>query len=87
MPSEVVKNRIVTEQGREIVTVMDDYGTELHIYIPVADTAFRQARIDAAIAQQTANTAALESYASTHSIDLSEQRAAGLAKKAKLKGK
>ena len=83
MPADVVSSHLIAMQGQEIVHIMDDYGTDYYLTIPVTDSANRQTRINAALAQQSANQAALEAYAAAHGIDLSAQKAAGLAKKAK----
>lgn len=84
--TDLVNSRIIPEQGREEITLMDDYGTGLQVYVLVTDAANRQRHIDGATATMNANQTAMEAYAATHSIDLSAQLAAGLAKKAQLKG-
>ena len=81
MPASVVRSEINPSQAHEKITVMDDYGTEAQLYVPVSDSANRQHHIDAMLAQQTANEAALEAYAKAHGIDLSAQKTAGLIKK------
>jgi hypothetical protein len=86
MSAEVTNSRILPAQAQEVILIVDDYGTEYTLQIPVTDSANRQTRIDAAVAQQSANQAALEAYASTHGIDLSAQKAAGIAKKNSMKG-
>lgn len=86
MSAEILTTRLIPEQGNEEIIIMDDYGTEYRLYVPVTDPANRQSRIDGALAKQSANQAALESYAAAHSIDLSAQRAVGAAKKAAYKG-
>jgi hypothetical protein len=86
MPAEVVDNRVLPAEAQEVLLIMDDFGTAFSLQIPVSDSANRQTRIDAAVAQQSANQAALEAYASAHGIDLSAQKADGIAKKNALKG-
>lgn len=87
MPSEVVKSELLPATGREKITVMDDYGTAMEIYVPVSEASLRQGRIDDAIAQQNTNQTQVESYAAaaTPPIDLSAQKAAGIAKKEAIK--
>jgi hypothetical protein len=85
--TEIVNNKIITAQGRELVTLMDDYGTESHVYILVTDPANRQRYIDAATATLDSNQTAMEAYAKTHNIDLTAQKAAGAAKKLAAKAK
>jgi hypothetical protein len=86
MAAEVVSTRIIPAKGQEVLTIMDDYGTELLLHIPVSDSAQRQGRIDAAVALLSSNQTALEAYAATHAISLATERAAGRAKKDKKKG-
>jgi hypothetical protein len=78
---EIVNNRIITAQGRELVTLMDDYGTESQVYILVTDSANRQRHIDAATATLEGNQTAMEAYAMANNIDLTAQKAAGASKK------
>jgi hypothetical protein len=86
MPAEIIHTRIIPEEGREVIGIMDDYGTPFQLYVAVSDAANRQLHIDAALSQQSANEAALEAYAGAHGIDLTKQKKAGLAKKAAAKG-
>jgi hypothetical protein len=86
MPAETILTRLMPAEAQEAILIMDDYGTEFNLSIPISDSANRQTRIDAAIAQQSANQAALEAYAVAHGIDLSAQKAAGIAKKNNMKG-
>jgi hypothetical protein len=86
MSAEIVNSRVVPAQGQEVILIVDDYGTEFTLQVPVTDPANRQTRIDAAVAQQSANQAALEAYALAHGIDLSAQKAAGISKKNAMKG-
>lgn len=86
MPAEIVHTRLVTAAAHEVLTIMDDYGTEHILHIPIKDGANRQARIDKTVALMSANQAALEKYAADHGHDLSAQKTAGLAKKQALKG-
>ena len=81
MPADVISSTLLPAQGRELITIMDDYGTEFQLYVSVSDSANRQSYIDAALAQQSANQAALEAYAAQHGHDLSIQKAQGMAKK------
>jgi Cft2 family RNA processing exonuclease len=82
MAAEVVKSQLIAALGREVITILDDYGTEFQLQVPVTvDAATRQSRIDAAVAQQSANEARLVAYSKTHDLDLSAQFAAGQAKK------
>jgi uncharacterized protein YjfI (DUF2170 family) len=82
MAAEIVNSGILPAQGQERIVIMDDYGSDLQLYVSVSDAANRQTLIDAAIAQQSANQTALEAYAAAHNIDLSAAKAAGEAKKA-----
>lgn len=86
MPAEIIGSRVLPAQGQEVITIMDDYGTEFTLNVSVNDSANRQSHIDTALAQQTANEAALEAYAGAHGIDLSAQKAAGITKRNALKG-
>jgi hypothetical protein len=86
MPAEVINNRVLPAQAQEVILIMDDFGTAFSLQIPVSDSANRQTRIDAAVLQQSANQAQLEAYATAHGIDLSAQKAAGIASKNALKG-
>jgi hypothetical protein len=86
MPAEITHNKILPSLGQEVITITDDFGTDFLLHVPVSDTAHRQTRIDSAIAQQSANQAAIESYASTNKIDLTKEKTAGMAKKAHMKG-
>jgi hypothetical protein len=86
MPAEVITNRVLPAQAQEVILIVDDYGTEFSLNVPISDSANRQTRIDAAVAQQSANQTALEAYATAHGIDLTAQKAAGTAKKNQLKG-
>jgi hypothetical protein len=82
MPASTTSSQIIPALGMEKVSVMDDYGTEFHLYIRVGDSANRLQSIAATLAQQSANETVLESYAATTGSDLSALKAAGLAKKA-----
>lgn len=83
MPATVVASQLVPAQGQEAITIMDDFGTPYQLYVRVSEDASTRAQlISEALAQQTANEAALKSYAATHNIDLSAQLAAGAAAKA-----
>lgn len=83
---DVVKTQLIPGQGREEITVMDDYGTAHIVYVAVGNAKNRDALVAAAVAQQTENETALEAYATAHKIDLSAKKAAGLAKKQTTKG-
>jgi hypothetical protein len=81
MAADVVGNKILTAQGRELITIMDDYATEFQLYVAISDTANRATLISNALTQQSANQTALEAYATAHNIDLTAQKTAGIAKK------
>ncbi len=55
MPAEIVHTRLVTAAAHEVLTIMDDYGTEHILHIPIKDGANRQARIDKTVALMSAN--------------------------------
>lgn len=85
MPGEVVSSNLRAEQSMEDVHVMNDYGTETILGLPISDVANRQTRINAAIAALTAQETALETWATQTGTDISALKTAGLAKKAKAK--
>jgi hypothetical protein len=84
MATDVVGSRIYGDLQMEKVTLCSDYGAVQLLQIAVSDSANRASLIAAAQAVGDANQAALEAYATTHSLDISAQKTAGLAKKAAL---
>lgn len=87
MAIEMVRRELRAARRDEYVVLMDDYGAELHLAIPVSWTAAqRQAKLDAATAQHAAGEAALEAWAgrgdATAKADLERLKAAGLKRKA-----
>ena len=81
MPAEIITSQMETATGREIIFIMDDFGTEFQLYVSVKDAANRQGHIDAALLQQSANEKNIEDYAAQHGIDISAERVAGKQKK------
>jgi Bacterial Ig-like domain (group 3) len=81
MPADIVGDRLLPAKGQELITIMDDYGTAFQLYVMVTDSANRQTNITNALTQQSGNQAALESYATTHGIDLTAEKAAGIGTK------
>jgi hypothetical protein len=83
MPAEIVK-KIARAGHRDIyVTVMDDYGAELHRALPVTLTAAeRLAKINSDIALMNAGQQQLETAAAEEGLDLAAAKTAGVAAKA-----
>lgn len=86
MPAEFINSALIADKGVESVLIMDDYGTDFRLTIPVSMVAQRAQIIADAITERTAYQTSIEAYATANGIDLSAQLAAGLAKKAKAKG-
>jgi hypothetical protein len=88
MPAEIVKKSMRAGRRDIYVSVMDDYGAEMHVALPVTlSAADRLAKTNAAIATMNQGQALLESAAAEEGLDLSAAKTAGLAKKAAEKKK
>jgi hypothetical protein len=89
MPSEIVKKEIVPGHAIERISIMDDYGAEHVLQIPVTWTkaGARQHKIDSTLAEHDAREAAFESYANEngYTAQLAVLRSLGQLKKAKAK--
>jgi hypothetical protein len=84
MATDVVGSRIYGDLQMEKVTLCNDYGAVMLLQIAVSDSANRASLIAGAQALGDANQTALEAYATAHSLDISADKTAGLAKKAAL---
>lgn len=83
MAAEIAKDTIDPVLRAELLVLMDDYGAELHVRMPVSLTAEqRQKRIETKIASHSAGQAQLEAYATAAGIDLTAQKTAGQQKRA-----
>jgi hypothetical protein len=82
MSIDIVSKNIDTGEKRERLILMDDYGADFHVYIPVTATAAERATsLQNAITLMQSNQDAMEAYATANGHDLSAQKAAGIAKK------
>ncbi len=97
MPAEVIGTKVNIAKAEEVVRIMDDYGTEVVLQLPIADVTYRQARINDAVTQQSARETAMDTYAAAltaagdevsmkAAADIAQQKAAGLQKKQAAKG-
>jgi hypothetical protein len=84
MAVDIVQSEMLTNEKREHVVLMDDYGASHHVYIPVLLGSTRQQVIQDHITQMQNRQIALEAYAATHGHDISAQKTAGTAKKQSL---
>ena len=85
MSIDIVSKNIDTGEKRERLILMDDYGAEFHVYVPVTATATERATsLQNAITLMQSNQDAMEAYATVNGHDLSAQKAAGIAKKTAL---
>lgn len=83
MPSQLISKTVRPAQRDIYAVVMDDYGAELHITLPVSVTAAeRAAKVQAAIATMDAGQASMESAATAEGIDISGLKTEGQAKRA-----
>jgi hypothetical protein len=88
MPSQIVSKRIAPEMGQEIVTLMDDFGTQHLVQIGVQNTPEQRAAILAARRSLLdANETRLATYAAANGHDLSAQRTAGIVARTALQTK
>lgn len=81
MAIDIVKTEILPSEKREHVVLMDDYGTTHSVYIPTSAVATRASIIQAETTMLQKNQDALEKYATTHWLDISQHKADGLKKK------
>lgn len=80
MAVEIARQELRAARRDEYIVLMDDYGAELHVVIPVTFTADqRAAEIAAKTAAHAATQAQLEAYASAAKQDLTQQKASGQA--------
>jgi hypothetical protein len=83
LPTEIVYKQIRTAHRDIYITVMDDYGSAMHLTMSVTTSATeRAAKIAAAIATMDQGQTQMEACAAEEGLDLSTAKAAGLKKKA-----
>lgn len=88
MAVEIVRDEIRAARRDEVIVLMDDYGAELHLVIPVSTPAAERAsQIAAKTSAHQAGQAQMEAYAAAAKIDLTAQKAAGQEKRAAMKKK
>jgi hypothetical protein len=87
MPAEVINKQMRPARRDIYVKVMDDYGAEMHLTLPISMShPDRTARIAASISTMSQGQASFEAAAAAEGMDISELKTVGLAKKAALKG-
>jgi hypothetical protein len=84
MAVDIVQSEMLTNEKREHVVLMDDYGSAHHVYIPVLLGSTRQQVIQDHITQMYNRQIALDAYAAAHGHDISAHKTAGIAKKQSL---
>ena len=88
MPSEVANKKIVPEMAQEVITLMDDFGTQHLVQIPVSSTAAQRTdAISTAKAMLDTNETTLVSYAAANNHDITTLRANGIAARVALQTK
>jgi hypothetical protein len=82
MPIDIVSQSMMVPEKCEQITLMDDYGAQFHLYIPVSTAAAdRATQIQNAIAGMQANQTAMEAVAIANGYDINGQKTAGIARK------
>jgi len=82
MPAQVVSKTMRPSRRDIYVVVMDDYGAEMHLALPVSiSPADRNAKLEAVIVTMNAGEQSMESAAAAEGIDISALKAGGLKKR------
>ncbi len=70
MATQIKSNQILAAQGMELVVLLDDLGTENHLYLAITDAANRDTNIAAAKSEMDANVAAIQAYAGANNVTI-----------------